>query len=136
MRANVVWAYPEPRSCKAHLAATARQPLVRHGWSVTVSDHCRTGFDPCERSMRHADVLRPFVADEGEAAALRHSDPAAVEAGLKRTAEGLAATLARLKDVPSGPFGAMAECGDEGRTAPRAAVLSPFTRRKRRLASG
>jgi NAD(P)H dehydrogenase (quinone) len=48
MRAHIVRAHPEPGSYNAHLAPTARRALQRRGWSVTVSDLHRMGFDPCE----------------------------------------------------------------------------------------
>ena len=44
-------------------------------------------------------VLHPFLA-YGVEAGLRYSDPATVEARLKRTAESWAARLARLEEVP------------------------------------
>ena len=57
MRAHIVCAHPEPQSYNAHLAATACQALERRGWSVTVSDLYRMGFDPCERGSHYADRL-------------------------------------------------------------------------------
>ena len=256
MRAHIVCAHPEPTSYNAHLAATARRALEQRGWSVTLSDLYRMGFDPCERGSHYADrldptrfdvqgeqrhasqhhqvpadvaaeiarldqakllilqypmwwhlppamlkgwfdrvliygevytskkrfehgrfvgrkamlsvtvgtaeatyahdgrsgdvelllwpvhftlayvgytVLRPFVA-YGVEAGLRYSDPATVEARLKRNAEGWAATLAKLEDVPALPFNTMAHWGEDGRITPEAPVYSPFMRRRQRLA--
>jgi len=256
MRAHIVCAHPEPRSYNAHLAATARRALEQRGWSVTLSDLYRMGFDPCERAahypdrvdptrfdvqgeQRHASrsyrlpadvaaeiarldqadllivqypmwwhlppamlkgwfdqvflygevytsrkrfehgrfagkkamlsvtvgtseatyahdgrsgdielllwpvhftlayvgytVLRPFVA-YGVEAGLRYSDPATVEARLRRIAEGWATTLAKLDDVPAIPFNTMSHWGEDGRITPAAPVYSPFIRRKQRLA--
>jgi len=80
-------------------------------------------------------VLRPFVA-YGVEAGLRYSDPTTVEARLRQTAEGWAATLGRLEDVPVIPFNTMAEWGEDGRIIPEAPVHSPFIRRKQRLSLG
>jgi NAD(P)H dehydrogenase (quinone) len=77
-------------------------------------------------------VLRPFVA-YGVEAGPRYSDPATVEARPERTAEGWAAWLAKLEDVPAIPFNAMAHWGEDGRITPEAPVHSPFIRRKQRL---
>jgi NAD(P)H dehydrogenase (quinone) len=70
----------------------------------------------------------------GVEAGLRYSDPATVEARLERTAEGWAATLAKLEDVPAITFNAMAHWGEDGRITAEAPAHSPFIRRRRRLA--
>jgi NAD(P)H dehydrogenase (quinone) len=77
-------------------------------------------------------VLRPFLA-YGVEAGLRYSDPATVETRLRGTVERLAATLAKVEDVPAIPFNTMAHWGEDGRIIPEAPVYSPFIRRKRRL---
>ena len=77
-------------------------------------------------------VLEPFVA-YGVEAGLRYSDPAAVEARLRDTAERWVATLARLEDVPVIPFNTMAHWGEDGRIVSEAPVYSPFIRRKQSL---
>jgi NAD(P)H dehydrogenase (quinone) len=77
-------------------------------------------------------VLKPFVA-YGVEAGLRYSDPAIVEARLKRTGETWAEVLAKLEDVPAIPFNTMSDWGDDGRIVPDAPVFSPFIRRNRRL---
>jgi NAD(P)H dehydrogenase (quinone) len=77
-------------------------------------------------------ILKPFVA-YGVEAGLRYSDPATVEARLRRIAEGWSATLAKLEDVPVIPFNTMSQWGDDGRITPEAPVYSPFMRRKQRL---
>ena len=56
-----------------------------------------------------------------------------MEARLRGTAERLAATLAKVEDVPAIPFNTMAHWGEDGRIIPEAPVYSPFIRRKRRL---
>ena len=77
-------------------------------------------------------VLEPFIA-YGVEAGLRYSDPATVEARLRGTGERLAATLAKVEDVPAIPFNTMAHWGEDGRIIPEAPVYSPFIRRKRCL---
>jgi NAD(P)H dehydrogenase (quinone) len=63
MHAHIVCAHPEPRSYNAHLAATACQALEQRGWSVTISDLYRMGFDPCEQGSHYADRLDPSRFD-------------------------------------------------------------------------
>jgi NAD(P)H dehydrogenase (quinone) len=77
-------------------------------------------------------VLKPFVA-YGVEAGLRYSDPAIVEARLKRTAETWTEVLAKLEEVPSIPFNTMSHWGDDGRIVPDAPVFSPFIRCNRQL---
>lgn len=81
MRAHIVCAHPEPASYNAHLAATARATLEQRGWSVTVSDLYRMGFDPCERASHYAhplDAVRFDAQAEQLHASQAHTLPAEV----------------------------------------------------------
>ena len=77
-------------------------------------------------------VLQPFVA-YGVEAGLRYSDPAVVEARLKRVGEDYEAALRDLEHRAAIPFNRMAEWGANGRITAEAAVHSPFIRRKQHL---
>lgn len=77
-------------------------------------------------------VLTPFVT-YGVEAGLRYSDPAVVEARLKRAAEDFCAVLPKAHKRAAIPFNRMAEWGPDGRIRPEAPVHSPFIRRKRHL---
>lgn len=57
MQAHVVLAHPEPKSYNAHLGQVARQFLEAQGWTVSISDLYRMGFDPCERAAHYAPAL-------------------------------------------------------------------------------
>ncbi|MBO6559516.1 MAG: NAD(P)H-dependent oxidoreductase [Nisaea sp.] len=77
-------------------------------------------------------VLDHFVA-YGVEAGLRYSDPATVEARLKKVAEDFKMTLTGLDGRPVIPFNRKAEWGEDGRIVPGAPVYSPFIRRRREL---
>ena len=70
------------------------------------------------------EVLAPFVA-YGVEAGLRYSDPAVVEARLKRIVADFRATLPRVGERAVIPFNRMAEWGEDGRIVAGA----PSTRR-------
>lgn len=87
MRAHIVLAHPEPKSYNAHLAATARDALERKGWSVTVSDLYRMGFDPCERPEHYSAPLdrdRFDVQSEQRHASANQTIPQDVAAEIAR----------------------------------------------------
>jgi NAD(P)H dehydrogenase (quinone) len=91
MRAHIVCAHPEPRSYNAHLAATGRRALERHGWSVTVADLYRMGFDPCERAGHYTDRVDPArldVQSEQRHASQLGTLPPEVAAEIARLDEG------------------------------------------------
>lgn len=77
-------------------------------------------------------VLRPFVA-YGVEAGLRYSEPAAVEARLRRIETEWAAAVTGIDQRPELPFNKMAHWGADGRTKPDAPVYSPFIRKKEHL---
>ncbi|MFP6731531.1 MAG: NAD(P)H-dependent oxidoreductase [Alphaproteobacteria bacterium] len=55
MKAHIVLAHPEPKSFNGHLANTASQVLEDRGWSVSMSDLYKQGFDPSERAEHYED---------------------------------------------------------------------------------
>jgi NAD(P)H dehydrogenase (quinone) len=57
VHAHIVLAHPEAKSYNGHLADTARRTLESAGWSVSLSDLYRMGFDPCERAGHYAAPL-------------------------------------------------------------------------------
>lgn len=77
-------------------------------------------------------VLEPFVS-YGVEAGLRYSDPAVVEARLKRTLEAFHTALKGVGRRAVIPFHRRAEWGADGRIMPGVPVYSPFIRRKQQL---
>jgi NAD(P)H dehydrogenase (quinone) len=59
MKAHIVLAHPEPKSFNAHLAALAARTLRERGWTVSLSDLCSMGFDPCESAAHYRDRVDP-----------------------------------------------------------------------------
>ena len=57
MHAHIVLAHPEARSFNGHLADVARCALDAQGWTTSVSDLYRDGFDPCERAGHYGAPL-------------------------------------------------------------------------------
>ncbi len=55
MHAHVVLAHPESKSFNGNLAKVAKETLEQQGWSVSVSDLYKMGFDPCERFEHHVE---------------------------------------------------------------------------------
>jgi NAD(P)H dehydrogenase (quinone) len=87
MRAHIVLAHPESQSYNAHLVATGRAALEQKGWSVTVSDLYRMGFDPCERAEHYSaplDRSRFDVQSEQRHASATHTIPPDVAAEIAR----------------------------------------------------
>ena len=69
------------------------------------------------------DVLAPFVA-YGVEAGLRYSDPAVIEARLKRIVADFRATLSHVGERAVIPFNRMAEWGEDGRIVAGARPLA------------
>jgi NAD(P)H dehydrogenase (quinone) len=59
MKAHIVLAHPEPKSFNAHLADLAVRTLRQRGWTVSLSDLCSMGFDPCESAGHYRDRVDP-----------------------------------------------------------------------------
>ncbi|WP_299407218.1 NAD(P)H-dependent oxidoreductase [uncultured Roseobacter sp.] len=55
MHAHIVHAHPDPSSYNGALTQGARQSLLDIGYSTTVNDLYRTGFDPVERATHYRD---------------------------------------------------------------------------------
>jgi NAD(P)H dehydrogenase (quinone) len=77
-------------------------------------------------------VLEHFVA-YGVEAGLRYSDPAIVEARLRRIVEEFRAALSKIDQRSIIPFNRKTEWGADGRIVPGTPVYSPFIRRKQHL---
>lgn len=57
MQAHIVIAHPEPKSFNHHLANVASKELEQQGWSVSITDLYRKGFEPCERASHYANPM-------------------------------------------------------------------------------
>ena len=79
MHAHVVLAHPEARSFNGHLADVARRALDAQGWTTSVSDLYRDGFDPCERPG-HPGAPLDAVRFDVQAEQRRASDAGTVPA--------------------------------------------------------
>ena len=83
MHAHIVLAHPEARSFNGHLADVARRALDAQGWTTSVSDLYRDGFDPCERAGHYGaplDAMRFDVQAEQRHASDSGTVPAEVAA--------------------------------------------------------
>lgn len=59
MHAHIVLAHPEAKSYNAHLCDVARRTLEFEGWSVTMTDLYRSGFDACESADHYRNRAAP-----------------------------------------------------------------------------
>lgn len=81
MHAHFVLAHPEPDSFNGHLVRSATDALTARGWTVSVSDLYRQGFDPAERPAhykRRRDEARFDVQAEQRHASAEGTLPADV----------------------------------------------------------
>ncbi len=87
MQAHIVLAHPEAGSYNAHLVQVARQSLEAQGWTVSLSDLYRMGFDPCERAAHYVpalDAARFDAQSEQRYACAAGTVPADVAAEIRR----------------------------------------------------
>jgi NAD(P)H dehydrogenase (quinone) len=63
MHAHFVLAHPEPQSFNAHLVRSGSAALLAAGWTVSISDLYRMGFDPSERPEHFSERAAPARFD-------------------------------------------------------------------------